>query len=78
MGYLLNAWLEDGAPRLRLINPVDGSVSLTWDGTVPNQTDRRNNRHELHSLFRKLILLSCAQESNLHSLTRKGVANNGQ
>ena len=66
MGYLLNAWLEDGAPRLRIINPADGETSLAWDCPNLNQANPISYRHELQTLVRKLLLLSCAQESFLN------------
>ncbi len=65
MGYLLSAWLEDGAPRLRVINPCDGETSLSWDCPNLNQVSQSGCRQELQTLIKKLLLLSCAQETYL-------------
>ena len=62
MGYIFQAWLEEGAPRLRVINPANGSTSLTWDCPSLEELDVSVYRREMQQLFKKLILLASAQE----------------
>lgn len=63
MGYLINAWLEDGAPRLRIIDPKNGNTTLAWDYPNPDNDTESIHKQELQNLFKKLILLTCAQNA---------------
>lgn len=65
MGYLINAWLEEGAPRLRITDPINGNTTLAWDYPNSSADVESTHKQELQNLFKKLILLACAQ--NAHS-----------
>lgn len=62
MSYTVNAWLEDGAPRLRLINSQSGTTSLAWD--LPKETLHQEKfyKREMQKLFKQLLILACADE----------------
>ncbi|MEZ5525041.1 MAG: hypothetical protein R3E62_08820 [Pseudomonadales bacterium] len=62
MSYTVNAWLEDGAPRLRLINSRSGDTSLTWDFPKEVQHQEQLYKQEMQKLFKQLLLLACADE----------------
>jgi len=63
MSYTVNAWLEDGAPRLRLINTQNGSASLTWDFPKEVINQEVLYKQEMQKLFKQLLLLACADET---------------
>lgn len=62
MSYLIDAWLEDGVPQLRICDAQTGKVCLRWArprtpesaGVTPDC-----ERVALQRLFRDLVLLSC-------------------
>ena len=62
MSYTVNAWLEDGAPRLRLINTQSGDASLVWD--FPKEVINQESRYkqEMQKLFKQLLLIACADD----------------
>ncbi len=62
MSYTVNAWLEDGAPRLRLINTRSGDASLIWD--FPKEVINQESRYkqEMQKLFKQLLLIACADD----------------
>jgi len=62
MSYTVNAWLEDGAPRLRLINTQSGDASLIWD--FPKEVINQESRYkqEMQKLFKQLLLIACADD----------------
>ena len=62
MSYTVNAWLEDGVPRLRLINAHSGSTSLAWDFPKEIINQEALYKHEMQKLFKQLLLLACANE----------------
>lgn len=69
MGYIFDAWLEQGAPRLRIINPRNGSVSLAWDCPDFSRLDDAAYRKEIQNLFNRLLLLASAQDDYRQHLT---------
>lgn len=69
MGYIFDAWLEQGAPRLRIINPQNGSVSLSWDCPDFSTPDDTACRREIQTLFNRLLLLASAQDDYRQHLT---------
>lgn len=64
MSYMVNAWLEDGAPRLRLINAHNGATSLTWDFPKEVLNMEPLYKQEMQKLFKQLLLLACADEQS--------------
>lgn len=67
MRYIIDAWLEDGNPCLNIRDADTGAVRMRWDYARP----RDAAAHEpaagkaLQGLFRKLMLLSCADKAGL-------------
>ncbi|VAW83692.1 hypothetical protein MNBD_GAMMA16-1197 [hydrothermal vent metagenome] len=60
MAYKIDARLERGAPSLTLIDAETGEVRLHWRG------DRlANGERDWPSLFKRLTLLSCADQLSL-------------
>ena len=60
MGYHIYAWLDEGQPKLRIVDAGSDSVCLDWtyeDGQVPDPKARK----EIQRLFRDLLLLTCRQ-----------------
>lgn len=64
MSYTVNAWLEDGAPRLRLINTQSGNASLTWDFPKEVINQEAGYKQEMQNLFKQLLLLACVNEQD--------------
>lgn len=60
MGYHIHAWLENGQPRLKILDPLSNTVWLEWsyEGW---QSETPAARREVQRLFRDLLLLSCRQ-----------------
>ena len=62
MSYDIRAWLEDGPPRLQIIDADSGAVRLAWQSRRPDPDapDARHNLEQmaLKSLFQELFLLS--------------------
>lgn len=69
MGYIFDAWLEEGAPRLRVINPNNGATSLSWDCPTLDIDDDAIYRRELQKLFKQLLLLASAQDTYRENIT---------
>jgi len=65
MGYIFDAWLDQGAPRLRIINPDNGAISLAWDCPNLDALDEVY-RKEIQNLFKRLLLLASAQDTCRH------------
>ncbi|MCF6235912.1 MAG: hypothetical protein L3J70_06000 [Gammaproteobacteria bacterium] len=59
MTYMIDARLEQGAPSITLIDAVTGKERLHWRG------DNSPQKHDWQSLFKRLMLLSCADRINL-------------
>lgn len=59
MGYEINAWLEDGEPRLQILDADSKTVRMAWraGATAPGAA--------LHGLFRDLMLLSVIRPAML-------------
>lgn len=62
MSYTVNAWLEDGAPRLRLIDTQSGHASLSWDFPKDVINHEAHYKQEMQKLFKQLLLLACVHE----------------
>lgn len=82
MGYLIEAWLEDGIPHVRVRDAATGDVRLRWSRAVPaaaRAADGGRDGHAglaLQGLFKGLVLLSCA--SNLALAERAGTGGFGE
>lgn len=61
MGYLINAWLAEGALHLRLVNPQNGQPRLAWDSPPLDTNDAQLLRQELKQLTKQLMLIASAQ-----------------
>lgn len=67
MSYLIEAWLEEGQPCLKIINAETGKLRLHWqcqrllsrpeDNSVQDDSDAKIN---LQGLFRNLFLMLAA------------------
>lgn len=55
MSYRINAWLEQGQARLAVVDADSNHVRMAWHGSRPTA--------QWHALFRELMLLSAAQET---------------
>lgn len=68
MPYLVEAWLDNGTPRVRLRDPASGSVSLDWTykrlEETPNPSGYQTGA-ALHALLRDLFRLACAERLNV-------------
>ena len=60
MTYMINARLEQGAPSLTLTDAVSGEERLHWRGD-----SKHYGEYDWQSLFKRLMLLSCADRINL-------------
>ncbi len=59
MAYLIDAYLDDGMPSLVLVDSESGQQRLCWKG------DALASERSWKSLFKRLMLLSCADRSSL-------------
>ncbi len=60
MTYMINARLEQGAPSLTLVDAATGQERLHWRGD-----NTKHGEYDWQSLFKRLMLLSCADRINL-------------
>ena len=71
MNCMIDAWLENGEPRLRIVDAESGAVRLDWSGSdaaapscdgapVCTRDHRCPARAALHGLINELFLLACA------------------
>ncbi|MGD8975994.1 MAG: hypothetical protein PVG91_00205 [Gammaproteobacteria bacterium] len=60
MGYHIYAWLDEGQPKLRIIDAGSDSVCLDWS-YQGGQVQDPNAKKEIQRLFRDLLLLTCRQ-----------------
>jgi hypothetical protein len=60
MSYHINAWLEDGDPRLEIVDAHSKSVCMSWSYKSRAGLESRD-KNEIQRLFRKLILLTCRE-----------------
>jgi len=58
VSYQIEAYLERGLPALRLLDAHSGEERLHWH--QPNTTNDSAIRQAWQTLFRRLIVLSCA------------------
>lgn len=82
MRYLIDAWLENGIPQLRITDADTGAVRLRWARAGPAAPDGgdETGEHEacraLHRLFKDLVLLSCADKVDLAELAKSPALGN--
>jgi len=60
MGYHIYAWLDEGQPKLRIVDAGSESVCLDWS-FQSGQVRDPEARKEIQRLFRDLLLLTCRQ-----------------
>lgn len=60
MGYHIYAWLDDGRPKLRVVDAGSQSVCLDWSYEA-GSGEQAEARKEIQRLFRELLLLTCRQ-----------------
>lgn len=60
MTYMIDARLEQGVPSLTLIDAATGEERLHWRGSSAG-----NNERSWQNLFKRLVLLSCADQLDL-------------
>lgn len=84
MSYVIDAWLERGEPRLRILDAKTGAVRMRWayrrgadalDVKGADPLDVKMGCHDddqanVSSLFRGLFLLACADRANIVSAAR--------
>lgn len=86
MRYLIDAWLEEGDPRLRITDADSGAVRLQWiyrrspsrTGTDHDCTEgpRCAGCSALHCLVNDLFLLACADKLCASIKTASATASN--
>ena len=59
MAYVIDAYLEQGNPSLTLIDSETGEKRLHWQG------DKASGQNAWLTLFKRLMLLSCADKLGL-------------
>ncbi len=59
MSYEINAWVEDGAPRLQILEADSRTVRLAWRAAAARDGAASA---PLKTLFRELMLLSLTQQ----------------
>jgi hypothetical protein len=76
MRYIIDARLQDGAPRLDIRDADTGAVRLRWGYMKPGGTATRDRgaRMALQDLFRKLVLLSCADKICMVDLAKSAAS----
>lgn len=60
MSYHINAWLENGEPKLEILDAHTKAVCMSWSYKARRGMTRKD-KTEIQRLFRKLILLTCRQ-----------------
>ncbi len=63
MGYYIYASLENGAPHLTVVDADTQCTCLDWEYQSPQEESELNQKREIQSLFRELLLLTCKQEA---------------
>jgi hypothetical protein len=58
MSYYINAWLENGDPRLQIIDAQSKSVCVSWDYLAPKNAENKD-KNEIQRLFKELLMLTC-------------------
>ena len=86
MRYLIDAWLEEGDPRLKITDADSGSVRLQWIyRRSPSRSDRNHDCLEgppcagcsaLHCLLSDLFLLACADRLSSCMESARAAASN--
>ncbi|RLA24210.1 MAG: hypothetical protein DRQ61_01660 [Gammaproteobacteria bacterium] len=62
MSFHIYAWLENGIPRLQVIEAHSGAIYLSWRYQETNQDSQPKGKKEIQRLFKDLLLLTCKQE----------------
>lgn len=61
MGYLIYASLQEGKPKLEIVDAQSERTCMSWH--YEQDLDKElENRNEFQRLFRELLLLSCKQK----------------
>lgn len=63
MSYRVDAWIENGEHRLRLVDSDTGVERLYW--SFGSHVDQAHG--SLKSLFKALFLLACEDKTRLHT-----------
>jgi hypothetical protein len=61
MSFHINAWLENGDPKLQIIDAQSKCVCMSWSYKAKHGIEE-TSKHELQNLFRELLLLTCKQD----------------
>lgn len=62
MSFHIHAWLENGLPRLQVIDAQSGATYLSWHYQEAEQDSQFKEPEEVQRLFKELLLLTCKQE----------------
>ncbi len=62
MSFHIYAWLENGNPRLKVIEPKSGTTYLSWCYQDTHEGKKSADKKEIQRLFKDLLLLTCKQE----------------
>jgi len=68
MTYMIDARLEQGTPSLTLVDAVTGKERLHWRGD-----NMANSENDWKKLFKRLMLLSCADQISLVQRTKSPI-----
>ncbi|MCH9696643.1 MAG: hypothetical protein K0U68_00920 [Gammaproteobacteria bacterium] len=58
MGYYIYAWLDNGSPRLKVVNALSNTECINWTYQAESNSDKK----EIQRLFKELLLLTCQQD----------------
>ncbi len=63
MSFQIYAWLDNGQPRLQIIETQSGAIHLSWRyKDDAGENNKPKDKKEIQRLFKDLILLTCKQE----------------
>lgn len=63
MSFQIYAWLDNGQPRLQIIETLSGVTYLSWRyQEEAGKNSKPKDKKEIQRLFKDLILLTCKQE----------------
>ena len=85
MQYAVDARIEKGQPRLRVLDPVTGKVHMEWsltkvnemleEGEIPPNDFLHPQRYGMKLLLKNLFLLSCIESMNSNTEAREICSN---
>lgn len=83
MHYVVEASLNQGKPRLRIVDALSGKTRLEWSlvkvnemletGEIKQEDFLKPERYGMNLLLKNLFLLSCIEDSSLQG-SRRGQA----